>query len=76
MIINLLSTNNMTSYTMSKPPFDWVEFMKKVAIMTAILIFCGFWMHWSAQRMQKVMAVDYCWDSNGEHYEAPNQACR
>lgn len=24
----------------------------------------------------KIMSIEYCWDSNGEHYLSPDQRCR
>ncbi len=49
--------------------------LKTILIFTAILIaLVLIGKHWSAQD-EKILSTTFCWDSNGEHYVAPNEAC-
>lgn len=50
--------------------------LKIVLCSIAVLIVMGGIIKWSNANETKNMAINYCWDSNGEHYVAPNEACR
>lgn len=72
----------MTNYSMQKgrERNDKIKFIQKfiLGLMLAFSIIFGMvqlFKFWDRQD-SKIMSVDYCWDDNGQHYVAPNPACR
>lgn len=45
--------------------------MKYIILIVALLAFCG----WYSMQTAKVEKIQYCWDSNGAHYVAPDARC-
>lgn len=50
--------------------------MKKVLLIVFVVSLAGLWLSWSAGQDAKLMSIQYCWDSAGNHFVAPNSACR
>ena len=40
-----------------------------------IVMLAGLWLSFTANLDKQRMAVEYCWDSNGQHYVAPDPNC-
>lgn len=54
---------------------DVLKLIKKIVIFT--VIFWGIvllFRYWDKQD-SKLMEINYCWNSNGEHYIAPDERC-
>lgn len=55
---------------------DKIKIIKRIVMLS--IIFWGVVMlfqYWDKQDA-KLMETNYCWDSNGEHYVAPDERCR
>lgn len=46
-----------------------------VGIAVVVGVVAGI-LYWSSKRDAQLMSINYCWDEQGEHYLAPNPACR
>lgn len=56
-----------------------MERTKKVIAATmwlgAIIIACSWIIIWSDAKDAELMKINYCWDSSGQHYVAPDARC-
>lgn len=50
--------------------------MKNILLIIIVVLIAGAFIGWTEKRDAQLMSINYCWDSNGEHYIAPNEACR
>jgi hypothetical protein len=48
--------------------------MKTLMIVSGLTIAFA-WVGFTNNQMEELMAIDYCWDSNGEHYVVPDERC-
>lgn len=71
----------MTNYSMQKgrERNDKIKFIKRFILGLAIaytLIFgvIQLFKYWDKQDA-KLMGIEYCWDSNGEHFVSPDERC-
>ena len=55
---------------------DKIKFIKRIVLMTLIMVGLYFFGVWTLHKDAELMKINYCWDENGEHYVAPNPACR
>lgn len=51
------------------------ETYKTVLVMMVLLILGGFWLNFCAKLDEERMKIEYCWDSNGQYYVAPDPNC-
>ena len=72
----------MTNYSMQKGAIRnrKIRISKRIIIgvLITVAVIIGFSMlfkYWDKQDA-KIMSIQYCWDSSGEHYVAPNNNCR
>ena len=67
----------MTNYYMQKGARrnKRIKLFKKILIGLGILIAIVMYMQWNSKQLDKIMAIEYCWDSNGDHYVAPDERC-
>lgn len=50
--------------------------MKNYIIGALIAVLVIVWIGWSNKQTDKAMEIQYCWDSQGNHYVAPSEQCR
>lgn len=48
---------------------QWFFFLLAIVFSIALLFT---WFEW---KDAQVMSIQYCWDSNGDHYVAPDERC-
>lgn len=68
----------MTNYSMQQGRVrnDKIKLIKRIVLFTLVFWGVVMFLRFSAERDAKIMEIEYCWDSNGQHYVAPNEACR
>lgn len=49
--------------------------MKETIVLTTFFILGIIWIAISASIDKERMKIEYCYDSNGQHYVAPNDNC-
>ena len=52
-----------------------IAMLNKFLFVVAVVFLAVIWVSWATQYNKAINSVNYCWDSNGEHYVAPNPAC-
>lgn len=52
-----------------------IKILKNIVLILAIVLIIGAWFKWNMEQTDKIMSIEYCWDSNGEHYVAPDERC-
>lgn len=52
-----------------------IKLFKKILTILIILATVFMYMRWNNAQLNKIMEIEYCWDSNGDHYVAPDERC-
>lgn len=67
----------MVNYSMQKGRKlnDLKKLVTRILIIIALIIGIVYFLKWSDKQTDALMAIDYCWDLNGQHYVAPNENC-
>lgn len=47
----------------------------KIMFVLCLLLAMGYGLTILNDRDDRLMEIEYCWDSQGEHYVAPNEMC-
>lgn len=67
----------MTNYSMQRGR-KINDLKKRIKVIVYIVLFIAFmvwFMGWQERKDAKLMSIQYCWDSNGEHYVFPDERC-
>ena len=65
----------MTHYYLRSDRHEKARRIKIVVLVVVIVTIAVLWLNWSAGQDAKIMDIDYCWDSTGQHYVMPNINC-
>ncbi len=68
----------MTNYNMSEGikrnnRIKWIK--RVVGLVLVIFALINLFKYWDKQEAE-MLNIQYCWDSEGNHYVAPNEACQ
>lgn len=52
-----------------------IKIVKNVLLCLVVVFIVGIWFKWNIEQTDKIMSIQYCWDSEGDHYVAPDERC-
>lgn len=52
-----------------------MKLLNRILLFTVMMVALYYFGVWTLYKDAELMKVDYCWDSSGQHYVAPNDNC-